>query len=340
MVFEDQSALWWSYAEIRQTQGAYAGEQVRLERSAQPGEALVVADHAVLGAIRQTAPDAARHLHDPSRRRLRGPLVILAAVALLGFLAAAYLWGIPALARVAASRVPVSWEERLGEAIVAELAPPARRCAALPHARAIEELTAAVTRPLGRSPYRFRVLVVDGDTVNAFALPGGFIVLFRGLLAATPRAETLAGVLAHGVQHVVHRHATRALLEHASTGLLIGALSGDVSGILAYGLESARTLGVLRYSRQHEEEADAAGLRLLVAAEIDPRGMIEFLEQLRQEHGDGPGALRYLSTHPVPSARIERLRRLAAAAPRPRGRLLEGYDWREIGRICPSAPDA
>jgi len=111
-------------------------------------------------------------------------------------------------------------------------------------------------------------------------------------------------------------------------------VSGDVSGALAYGLEGARILAELRYSRQDEEEADREGYRMLRAAGVDPAGMIRFFERLQTESGRAPSRPSYLSTHPSTEGRIERLRSLGAP-PRPAaGRLLPGLDWRDVRAIC------
>jgi len=329
------ATLWWPYGEIRQTQGFYAGEQVRLERGGETPEVLLVPDAAFLTDLHRIAPKLARRFHDPTRRRMRARLTLLAALGAIGVATVLYLWGIPALAALVASRVPVSWEERLGQAVVEHLAPPEKRCADPTRGRLIDDIVATLTAPLPRPPYTFRVMVVNNSAVNAFAAPGGYIVIFRGLLERTRTAEELAGVLAHELQHILQRHATRALLQHASTGLLIAALAGDASGAMTYGLESARALGTLRYSRRNEEEADAEGMRMLLAAGVDPAGMIAFFEVLRKQGGETPGLLTYLSTHPSPAGRIETLKALAAQAPRAPVRLLPDYDWRDITQICP-----
>ncbi len=335
---EDGATLWWPYGEIRQTQGFYAGEEVRLERGGELAEVLLVPDAGFLTALRQQgAPELTRRFHDPARRRFRIQLTLLAGLGAIALTAALYLWGIPALAAVLASRVPVAWEERLGKAVADEVAPPGKRCADPARAGAIERILATLTAPVPAAPYTFRVFVVDGATVNAFALPGGYVVVYRGLIERTRTAEELAGVLAHEIQHVLHRHVTRALFQHASTGLLLTALTGDASGVLAYGLEAARTLGTLRYSRQAEEEADADGLRMLQAAGIDPAGMIAFFESLKQEERHVPARLEYLSSHPATERRIERLRALAARPAPPARKLLPDSDWGDIKRICAAA---
>jgi len=191
-----------------------------------------------------------------------------------------------------------------------------------------------LTVPGPPSPYTFRVYVVNRPLVNALAVPGGYVVIFRGLLERTGTPEELAGVLAHELQHVLHRHATRAVIQDVSTGLLLMALTGDVTGPLAYGLQTARTLGDLRYSRRAEAEADTEGMRMMLAARVDPAGMITFFERIQKEEGPAPRALTYLSTHPLTADRLERLKAMAAAwkgTPEP---LLPGDRWTELVTRC------
>ncbi len=331
---ERGATLWWPYPEIRQTQGFYAGEQVRLERGGEFPEALLVSDATFLSALHEVAPELASRFHDPARRRRRVALTVLAAAAAIGAAIALFFWGLPTLADVAADRVPVSWEERLGAAVADHVAPPKKRCADPRPARAIDDIVATLTAPYPKLPYTFRIIVVDDPTVNAFAAPGGYIVVFRGLLEQTRSPEELAGVLAHEMQHGLHRHATRMLLQHASTGLLVAALTGDATGAMAYAVESARTLGTLQYSRRYEEEADREGMRMLLKARINPGGMIAFMESLRKDDKHAPALVKYLSTHPSTEDRVEKLKALAALAPATSVKLLPDDDWRDLRKIC------
>jgi predicted Zn-dependent protease len=329
---EDGQTFRWPLVQVRQTQGFYAGEEVRLERDADPA-ALLVADTAFLTALHRLSGDRAAHFHNPTGRHRRAVITVTAALGALLLVVVLYVWGIPALATIVAARVPLAWEEQLGENVANQLAPPAQRCTESRRQARIDEIVARLTAPLPARVYTFRVLVADNPAVNAFAAPGGYVVVFRGLLARTGSAEELAGVLAHELQHVLHRHATRALLQQASMGVLIGALSGDFTSSLGFGLDSARTLAALEYSRGLEEEADAEGMRMLLAAGIDPAGMQAFFERLAGE-AEIPQVFKYLSTHPSPQERLTRLRTLArqpAPPPRP---LLPAYDWSDITRIC------
>ena len=110
----DGTRLWWPFRDVRQTQGFYAGEQIRLERGSPFPETLLVDDPRFLAALHATARGFGRRLHNPRRRRARVLLTVGAAVTAVAVGAGLYAWGIPAAAGLLATRVPVSWEERLG----------------------------------------------------------------------------------------------------------------------------------------------------------------------------------------------------------------------------------
>ncbi len=332
---DSNTRLLWPYREIRQTQGTYAGEHVRLERGGELPEALLVGDVAFLSALREAAPGS--HFHDPARRRFRVGLILMAGVAAIALGVGLYVFALPAVAAVAAERVPVEWESRLGDAIVQHIAPPSGRCTDGVRQSRIDAIGAAVLKPVQPTGYTFRIAIANSATVNAVAAPGGAIVVFRGLLDRTESAEELAGVLAHEFQHVLHRHATRAIFQHASAGILMAAVVGDVSAVVAFGLEGARMLGDLSMSRQAEAQADRDGMRMLHEAGIDTAGMVTFFEKLAKLHGD-PGRGKYLMSHPAPQERLESLRALSAQWPRPATRLLADYDWSDIKSMCASEP--
>lgn len=331
---EDGESFRWSFLEIRQTQGSYEGEAVRLERGRELTEAIVISDAGFLAEMHRRKRRPGLRFHNPARRQLRLYLTLLAAVSAVGLSAAVYVWGIPALAAAVTPLVPVSWEEQLGDSMAEGLAPPEKQCGAPARLKPIQEIVQTLTAPLSRQPYRLRVIVLDTPVLNALALPGGTIVVFRGLLEKTDSPEEFAGVLAHEFQHVLKRHATRALLEQASSSVLIAAVTGDASGAMAYGLKSARIAGILRYSRRNEEEADVEGMRMILQSGIDPAGMIAFYERLMKEGPDIPEALAFLSTHPPTADRIERLREVSAGSAHKVVRLLPELDWNVYRGIC------
>ena len=125
---DDGGRLWWPLREIRQTQGSYSGEQIRLERGQPFPEVLVIDDPAFLTALHETAPTFGRRFHDPRKRRRRILFTIVAALISIVAGGSLYLWGIPAAAAVVATRVPVSWEEKLGNAAMEEIGRSGRGC--------------------------------------------------------------------------------------------------------------------------------------------------------------------------------------------------------------------
>ena len=330
----DGSSKQWPYGEIRQTQGTYRGEPVRLEFGPEPAEAVVVASRALLTEVHTAAPALAQHFHNPSWRQTRLAWTLGAGLGVILMLIGLYRWGIPGIASAATPYVPTTWEESLGRKIVEQLAPETQQCRDPNRLRKIDEVvqTLAATHP--SSPYRITLSVVDNPGINAFAAPGGQLVILRGLLERTTSAEQLAGVLAHELQHVYLRHSTRAILEQTAGTLLLTAVSGDLSGGLAWGLQGAQTMGSLHYSRTHEEEADIEGLRMMQAAHLDPAAVIAFYGTLQKSEQDHAGPPDFLSTHPDMGRRLATLLALAGPTPTDARPLLPGEDWMDIRSLC------
>ena len=218
------------------------------------------------------------------------------------------------------------------------VAPEKERCNDPPRLARIEQIVRRLLAGQPQSAYRFKIYVVNQPVFNALAAPGGHIVIFRGLLDRSESAEELAGVLTHELQHVLKRHVTRALLEYASTSFLVAAVLGDVSGMVSFGVEAAQMLAQMRFSRQHESEADEAGLKMLLAAQVDPAGMIAFFEAVKREEGKLPAVAAYVSTHPQTEERIARLKALGAGVGEKSKKLLADYAWDDIKKLCPAAP--
>jgi Zn-dependent protease with chaperone function len=333
---EGGATLWWPYEEVRQTQGATPGEPVRLERGGELPEALVVRDPQFLAALQAIAPEVRSRFGGPRRRSARVALVLGAAVGALATGAILYLWVLPVVAEAVAARIPVSWEEEIGRAAVERGGLGAmRRCDEPAGVKALDRLVATLTSASPPSGYRYRVRVVGHETVNALAAPGGYIVVFNGLLKKTDTPDELAGVLAHEIQHVVQRHGTKMLFRELAAAALVAAATGDATQ-LATVLGAARVLGQLHFSRQFEESADREGMRMVQAARIDPNGMVRFMKRMDEKDEKMPETLEYLSSHPLTASRVEHLRRLADEARYTPIALLPDDEWRALKAICGS----
>ncbi len=324
----------WPYGQIRQTQGTYAGEPVRLEFGAEPSETIVISSTALLTELHRVAPAFARRFHNPVWRDARVRWTMLAAVAVVALTAGIYRWGIPGFASAATPYVPVSWEDTLGKQVVEHLAPEDRQCKDPARTEKLSRIVQSLTATVPSSLYQIRLYVLDSPQVNAFAAPGGHVLLLRGLLEHTETPEQLAGVLAHELQHIYKRHATRAILEQTASTFLLTAVSGDFSGGLAWGLEGARTMGSLHYSRAHETEADIEGLKMMQTARLDPTAMIAFYGIMQKETKDHAGPLDFLATHPNMGERLATLLTLAGPRPPQATSLLPNDEWKDIRSLC------
>jgi Zn-dependent protease with chaperone function len=173
----------------------------------------------------------------------------------------------------------------------------------------------AAVAPGANYPYQFKV--VNASDINAFALPGGYLYLNRGLIEAAQNEGQLAGVMAHEMAHVALRHGTnqasKAYLGQAGLGVMGGLVGGKSSStqkaIGAIGGFGLNTL-FLKFSRTDEEQADIVGAQMMAKAGYDPKDMVDFFEMLRSKAARDPGKVeQFFSTHPAPQNRASRIRK-------------------------------
>ena len=160
----------------------------------------------------------------------------------------------------------------------------------------------------------FVIKVVDTEAVNAFALPGGYLYVNKGLILEADNESELAGVLAHEIAHVTARHATERmskgqLLQFAAIPALF--VGGGLAGVgIQNGLGLGLNLAVLGITRKSEAEADQLGTQYLWNTEYDPQGFITFFEKLEARQKDKPGKFAgFFRTHPTPESRIEKVQK-------------------------------
>ena len=163
-----------------------------------------------------------------------------------------------------------------------------------------------------QSPFEYSVYLLDSKDVNAFAVPGGGVIIFKGMLTSGITDNEIACVLAHEVSHVELRHGIRQLIRFAGITYIIH-IAGGVGLDQVQGIETINDLASLvvlfKYSREFEEDADANAVKLARAAGYDPRGLATFLEKMDKMSG-AVVPPEYLSTHPDTKKRIHRIEML------------------------------
>ncbi len=162
--------------------------------------------------------------------------------------------------------------------------------------------------------------VVDSREVNAFAVPGGYVYVNRGLIERATTMSQVAGVIGHEIGHVTRRHSVKQMQKaqgaNFGTTLLCTLTSVCNSGIAQSGIGLAANAAFAKFSRTDEAEADEEGVRYLIKARIDPNGIPEMFAILLKERKDHPGALdSFFASHPLEESRIDDTRRLIASYP-------------------------
>ena len=319
----------WPFADLRLVDEVYADRPIRMKRKS-GNERLTIADAEFLDRLRPHA----RHLRRKDLRRANMKVRAAGWIGATAVLLAGFWFLLPLAAGPVASQVPLSWEEGLGRTVqrqaLALMAPGSRMCSGRAGRQAIERLVQrlSATRP---SRYRFRVTVVDNGTVNAFAAPGGYIVVFRGLIDESAGADGLAGVLAHEMGHVIERHGLKNLVKSLGLSFVMAALIGDTSAIGSIATDMAQSLATSKFSRDAEREADRIAVEMLNRANISGRGFRAFFQMVARETGQEDKSIgRYFASHPATRGRAQFVRTHATGT-RP---AMSASEWQAVRTMC------
>jgi beta-barrel assembly-enhancing protease len=290
---------------------------------------LTAADQAALLAQltalpHEVMPTLARWRRTTSRQRWVWQTV-LGSVATLAVATVLLVWQHDRVVQWLTWQIPRDVETRLGEGLVAQLK---RDKTLLDKGQAVATMKQIGDRLTAGSAYRYQWYVVDDKSVNAFALPGGIIVVHSGLLQIAASADEVASVLAHEVQHVEQRHALRNMVNQAGLAAAMLVVLGDVNSVV---LLIAHQASAQYFSRGMETEADMQGVRLLHERKFLTQPMVSMFEKLKQSHAgkigkvvkkpeakseeDSDDALGWLSSHPQVDERLRAIQAFVAANP-------------------------
>jgi Zn-dependent protease with chaperone function len=244
---------------------------------------------------------------------------------------AVVLFAIPLAADRLAPLVPEAFERRVGDASDVQIKAifGNRVCTNAAGQAAYTKLLGLLRGAAGLDLRAVQSSVLDTKVPNAFALPGGKVYLFNGLLEKAQNPDEIAGVLAHELGHLKHRDNMRGLIYNGGTSFLIGLLFGDVTGSSAL-IFASRTLVTASHSREAEENADTFAIDVMRKLGRSPKPMGELLFRVTGKEGDSN--LSILASHPLTEDRLKRM----TGEDRPPGGppLLNDREWASLKTIC------
>ncbi len=284
------------------------------------GRTLYIKEASVIASFRQAAPPELavqmEHTAQAVRRTRSTRRAVLLAACGTVFAVALGAWlGMDALVEQAVGRIPPEWEKQLGQMVLQDALAGQAVVKEGAVVEAVQTITTRLTDQIPNSPYHFTVTVVRSPVVNAFALPGGYMVVFTGLIKEASSPEEVAGVLGHEINHVLQRHGMERIVKTLGIVAVAAIVLGDQQGLIGLAKELGVQMITLKFNRDQETEADLTGLRLLHKARVDPAGMIAFFERLAQSEKEKQ-RVELLSTHPMSTSRAERLKAELKALPK------------------------
>ena len=308
-------------------------ERVYFSDPSQPGWKIYTLDQSVLEdrALANTETVREQLSNIVTRRELSSRLkvtlwclAIFAVLAWLGWMATGFM------ARSLVARIPPEWEAEIGGEVLKELQAEMQFVDDKERVAKLAVLASPLTQRVGGTNQQFTFHLVESTEPNAYALPGGHIIVYTGMLDLVDRPEELLGVIAHEVAHVTQKHGFRKALSAAGPFLIFGVFLRGGNGMLSVLSDNSGLLIQQSFSQEYETEADDVGWRYLVEANIDPRGMTDlFLKLKGYEMSQKLTRLtpQAFDSHPALDKRLARLEAKWKKLPRKTGFLeLESVD--------------
>jgi Zn-dependent protease with chaperone function len=322
-----EATIAWSYADIRRVDGPPG--TLRLSCLTAPALArLEIRDAAVAAELISRCS----RLDENSPGRHGVAAIVGWSLAAAVSIIAVVLFGVPLAADRLAPLVPQAFERRLGDVAERQINTlTGGRICSNPSGQAAFNKLVDVVRESAGLDISIQTAVLSTPVPNAFALPGGKVYLFNGLLAKAENPDEIAGVLAHEFGHLKHRDSVRNVIYNGGTSFLIGLLFGDITGSGAF-IFASRSLVTASYSREAEQNADTVSIDVMHKLGRSPKALGELLFRVTGKEVDK--SLSILSNHPLTEDRLKRMRdedRPPSGPP-----LLTAAQWAALKAICSS----
>jgi len=325
----------WPFDQIVEIPDQARGDEVIVGLRNDPLRRLVIHDVYLRLALETHCPNRKKRPAAKGKSRLLGwAAAAIAAVGVIIFVM------VPFMADRLATFLPPKGEQALGDATFEQIRSalgendliPLRICEAPAGVAALNRIKARLSDGLDL-PYPIQVSVVNHPMVNAFALPGGRVVFFRGLIDQAESADEVAAVFAHEIGHVLHRDPTRIALRSAGTIGVLGMVLGDFAGGFLVLFLTDRLIQA-DYSRVAEADADSFAHETLASNGIPPSALAALFERLKARNGAHQGIAAHFSSHPELGDRIAAARAADIALTGAIRPVLSDLDWQALRKIC------
>jgi len=294
--------VYWLTKDIIAFNKQIIGGELQYRNNKGETERLSIRDQQLIDALQKTLSH--HRVFGKAHTRVLGniwiKLAVIAGIILL-LLLGVYLWLVPLLGERMAKGFSKEAEINLGEQMYQSVKQQYRIDAQ--KTTILNEFYKQLHYEVG---YPVTITVVESNEMNAFAIPGGHIVVYDAILDQMKTPEELAALLGHEASHIALRHSLRNIFRSIARQMFISIIVGDQSGIASVVVNNADNLKGLQYSRSLETEADDNGLQLMEKSSINPQGMRRLMQLLQKESGGGEPAA-FLSTHPVFKDRIQNI---------------------------------
>lgn len=299
-----------SLSELQINAGGAGNRFLFFSATRQPDISIYTSDRSILkDEILINNPRFTTQIKASSKTLRKLMVASLVAVAVLGIGILGLILSKDRIVRSIANQIPVSWEEKAGDQLFSSITAGREMVKNDSLKRVFEQAAQPLLTEVRKKGFNIDLYFVKDGTINAFALPGGKVVIQTGLVENARSWEEVMGVLAHELAHVTNRHHVRGVINNVGLFAILSAMFGDVSALAGTFANMGGQLASLANSRTFEYEADADGWNYLVAAKMNPHGMISFFGMLQKRQTTLEKLpLSIISTHPDTKSRIETLK--------------------------------
>ena len=315
----ESNSLYFPFRNLEISFGGAADRLIFFKHSKHKDWTIFTSDQTILNHYRILRdPLISKQLASLQKRKLNGYILWSGLFMVLIGVIYGFIFLKEPLLRWTVSKIPLSWETEFGNTLYDQMSSTLQ---VIDDPELMME-SRRILKPLSDSidhlSYDIQFHIIEDKAVNAFAIPGGHIILNTGFLLQAENPEEIAGVVAHEIAHISCRHGIRQLVNSTGLYLIVQATIGNVGGILEAISENGSFLLTQKFSRDFETEADEEALKYLLNARINPDGMLKFFKKLipeNEELDDNASKnteelFSFISTHPPTQKRIDNINNL------------------------------